>query len=76
MPKPRKESKFYVWLLAQKDRDDVIGDLAIDVIRDKTWPKTRGDYHFLKNYMLVYGACKEAMQSLKEAQIEYKALER
>lgn len=66
-----KDSQFYTWLVQQKRRPDPIGDLAEDIIRDKTFPKTRGTKQFLINYLKSKGASPDVIDVLKLAFKEY-----
>ncbi len=60
--KIRKVS-FYEWVLLQKDRNDIVGDLANDIKNDskaKDIPNKRGSWFlYLKNTSAIE-ACKEA----------------
>jgi len=66
-----KISRFYRWLVKQKDRDDPIGDLSNDVIGDSKFPKERETLHSIKNYLIFKRACDEALQALDEAFYEF-----
>jgi uncharacterized protein YozE (UPF0346 family) len=70
---PKKEySKFYRWLLKQKDRNDPIGDLANDALSDKSFPINSDSFVNIKKHLNFKGACYEAIQALTEAFKEYK----
>lgn len=62
---------FYTWLMRQKKRDDVVGDLALDTARTSDAPRKdstlKGWHSFLRNQ----NACTEAQQALTEAFKEY-----
>lgn len=59
---------FIFWLKKQTKRGDNIGDLAVDVIRDKTKVRT---YKGLKSRMEFKGACDGAMTALDDAYREW-----
>lgn len=69
-PKP---NSFYCWLIKQEDREDPIGDLAIDVKSDKNFPSEIGSLKILRNYLVKHDACEEAIQALEEAHQEHKS---
>ena len=56
---------FLKWLKLQKDRDDPVGDLAQDWIRDKC-PK-----NFSILYLRGKSACLEALEAFREAKAEW-----
>jgi hypothetical protein len=64
-----KKLSFYDWLCEQKKRDDIIGDLAYDAIRDKERPETSN----IKDWRihLSFG-CDGAKEALEEAFKEYR----
>ena len=66
-----KISRFYRWLEKQKDRNDPIGDLAIDALEDSKYPKDRNTLHSIKNYLIFNRASDEALQALDEAFYEF-----
>ena len=63
---------FYEWLLAQKDRDDPIGDLVKDLIADKQRPAGRNSYPALKRYLESRSACDGALRALDNAWKEFR----
>ncbi|MBF0379218.1 MAG: HNH endonuclease [Desulfamplus sp.] len=62
---------FYQWLLPQVDRPDRVGDLSRDIVDDGKFPRESIHYEVIKNYLLSQGACPAAIESLKEAWLEY-----
>lgn len=69
---PKKEySRFYRWLLKQKDRNDPIGDLANDMISDKSFPFDSNSHERIRKYLIFKGACDEAIQALTESFNEF-----
>jgi uncharacterized protein YozE (UPF0346 family) len=68
----KKAGRFYHWLKKQKERDDPIGDLANDALRDKSFPMETNSSKVIKNYLLFKEACDEAIQALAEAYEEFK----
>ena len=43
---------FKAWLMLQTKREDPVGDLARDVLEDRTWPRTQ-DTAKLRQYILL-----------------------
>lgn len=62
---------FYEWLIFQKERPDLIGDLAKDVYSDNHFPRELASFEEIKEYLEIQGACIGAIDSLKEAWLEY-----
>ena len=61
---------FYTWLLKQdRNRDDIISDLASDIKRDKSFPKNCTDIESLRNHLIVKGD--HIMEALDEAWTEF-----
>jgi uncharacterized protein YozE (UPF0346 family) len=69
---PAKKGHFYKWLIKQKKRDDPIGDLALDVKRDKSFPIATESLKELESYLFHKMAIDEAIQALNEAYKEFK----
>jgi uncharacterized protein YozE (UPF0346 family) len=61
---------FKGWLMMQKKRDDPVGNLARDVLQDRTWPITQ-DMVKLRQYMVKRGAVESALTALDRAYSEY-----
>lgn len=61
---------FKAWLGLQMKRDDPVGDLARDVLKDRTWPTTQ-DTVKLRQHMVKRGAVESALSSLDRAYTEY-----
>lgn len=65
---------FYSWLKKQKDRDDPIGDLASDVLRDSTLDtvKKSNSLASWRSHLNQKGAPSQAIEALEEAFTEWK----
>lgn len=63
------ESTFFTWLKKQKKRNDVVGDLSRDFIRDTGKYKSINDF---KEYLICYGACDGAMEAIRDAILEWR----
>jgi len=74
-PKPISppKSSFYRWLSKQIDRDDPIGDIAIDVLRDKSFPTNSQALPRLERHVLLKGGHEDALTALREAFSEFRA---
>lgn len=57
---------FTIWLQKQKNRQSPLGDLARDMIADKTWPLD-GTHQIYSDYLDSRRASREAISTLKEA---------
>ena len=66
-----KKKQFYMWLSKQPHRDDPIGDFAVDVQRDKTFPKTTNDLNRLDRHLTTRFSCSGAHEALSEAYAEF-----
>lgn len=67
-----KISRFYSWLSRQKERKDPIGDLAIEAMEDKKFPKDSDSYDKVESHLFWNHASEEAIQALTEAFNEFK----
>ena len=64
-----KKQTFRGWLLAQRRRQDPVGDLARDLKEDREFRgRTVGS---LRERMIDLGACDLAMVALERAAVEY-----
>ena len=61
---------FKIWLMAQKKREDPVGDFARNVLQDRTWPPTQ-DMVKLRQHMTKLGSKKDALAALDQAYSEY-----
>jgi hypothetical protein len=61
---------FKAWLMLQMRRDDPVGDLARDVLKDRTWLPTQ-DTVKLRQYMVKRGVVENALLALGRAYSEY-----
>ncbi len=61
---------FKAWLMLQMKRDDPVGDLARDILKDPTWPRTQ-DTVKLRQYMVKRGSVENALLALDRAYSEY-----
>lgn len=64
---------FHRWLLAQTNRDDLVGDLATDARRDKNFPSGASTRRELERYLSRHGS--DVIQALREAWREFSAME-
>jgi uncharacterized protein YozE (UPF0346 family) len=62
---------FHRWLLTQIDRDDPVGDLAVDARRDKSFPVEAVTRRELESYLSRHGA--HVIRALREAWREFSA---
>lgn len=49
-------SPFHRWLEGQRDRDDIVGDLAGDILRDKSFPVGLGTRHEVEAHLSRHGS--------------------
>ena len=61
---------FKIWLMVQKKRDDPVGNLARNMLQDKTWPPTQ-DMVKLRQHMVKLGSKDDALSALDQAYSEY-----
>jgi len=61
---------FKAWLMLQMKREDPVGDLARDVLKDRTWPRTQ-DTVKLRQHMVKRSAIESALLALDRAYSEY-----
>ncbi|RZA01242.1 MAG: hypothetical protein EOP47_11410 [Sphingobacteriaceae bacterium] len=66
------EPTFTEWLKKQKNRDSPLGDLAMDMLRDKTWP-TLSTLETYRDYLHSKNASWQTVQTLERAWKSYKA---
>lgn len=73
-PKPASPTKssFYRWLSKQTGRDDPIGDIASDVLRDKSFPINSQAPLRLERHILLKGGHEDALTALREAFSEFR----
>lgn len=64
-------SPFFNWLVRQTKRDDPIGDLAADAIRDKAFPRAEKSADTVRAYLLDKRASPEALLAYDEARVEF-----
>lgn len=62
---------FYSWLTKQRDRDDPVGNLARDVMSDKSFPKETDSFSIIKIHLVIKNASDEVIQTLREAFDEF-----
>jgi uncharacterized protein YozE (UPF0346 family) len=65
-------SPFFTWLLRQAGRDDPVGDLANDSMRDTSFPVSVTSEEPLRNHLRRESACDEALVALDEAFEEFR----
>lgn len=68
-PVGRGNDPFVDWLLEQADRSDGVGDLARDLVADRTAAVCTAEE--LRTHMIVCGACFEALEALDDAIAEH-----
>ena len=61
------EGAFYSWLMTQKARRDIIGDLAQDAAIDKAFPRQVSSLESIRAYLAIRSACVEALVAADEA---------
>ncbi|OHD68935.1 MAG: hypothetical protein A2177_05180 [Spirochaetes bacterium RBG_13_68_11] len=61
---------FKAWLMLQMKRDDQVGDLTRDVLKDRTWPPTQ-DMVKLRQHMVKRGAIENVLSALDRVYSEY-----
>jgi hypothetical protein len=61
---------FKTWLMMQKHREDSVGDLARDALKDRAWPPTQ-DMVKLRAHLLKQGVVEKIRLALEEAYAEY-----
>lgn len=61
------------YLKKQIDRDDIVGDLAQDALRDLTFPKGSHPRGFYEKHLQRQNACEGAIEALHEAYDEMEA---
>lgn len=67
-------SPFHRWLEQQRDRDDPVGDLAYDVMRDKSFPSEVRTLKAAKQYLGSGWGRRDAVKALSAAWQEFNAL--
>jgi len=61
-------TNFYTWLRKQQKRDDPIGDLARDAMRDTKFPRELCE---VRVYLRSAGACEGALTAFNNARKEF-----
>ena len=69
-------NSFTRWLRAQQRRDDAIGDLARDAVKDEHWPKGASTLRTFRCHLEQLGACDRAVATLSRARAEYESSRR
>lgn len=74
-PKPISptRSPFYRWLIKQSGRDDPIGDLSSDVVRDKSFPANTQVLSTLERHVAIKSGHGDALTAIREAFAEFRA---
>jgi hypothetical protein len=68
---------FYVWLMQQTERDDVIGDFALDAQGDRHFPCGLDDYYQIMNEISRHHqVCREARVAFARAYREWLRVQR
>ncbi len=61
---------FKAWLMLQAKREDMVGDLARNVLKDRTWPPTQNLVK-LRQHLAKHGAVENVVTALDRAYAEY-----
>jgi uncharacterized protein YozE (UPF0346 family) len=72
----RVGATFYAWVRSQRGRDDAVGDLARDVMRDRNFPREANDYDALYFHLYEMGACPAALRAFDRAWEEFQRARR
>ena len=67
----RHSTGFSRWLYRQQHRDDPVGDLSKDSLRDSTFPQTATDPEEFRIHLTSKSAERYALKALDEAWAEY-----
>ena len=65
------KSKFYKWLEKQIKRDEIVGDLSNDILRDKEFPVNSLNLEEIRYRIRFKNGCAEAFVALDEAWDEF-----
>lgn len=65
--------KFYDWIIQFKGEDSIYGDIATDVLRDKTFPKDVTSIKDLEVHLINKRADEDVIKEVKSAWKEFKA---
>jgi hypothetical protein len=65
---------FQQWLHGQRHRDDAVGDLARDAHADRDTPTGQTTSRTWLRYLRRRGACDGALEALRQAWAEYRAM--
>lgn len=63
---------FYRWLQGQTDRDDVVGDIARDVMRDESAPKLYNTFDRWFRYVSAKSHSEDVLEALGDAWKEFR----
>lgn len=69
-------SPFHRWLEGQKGRDDIVGDVAGDILSDRSFPRGSRELKVLKDHLEQRGAVPEAVEALDVAWAEFAGRDR
>lgn len=64
-------SPFHRWLEGQRKRDDIVGDVAGDVLSDRSFPRGSLELEVLKDHLERKGAVPGALEALEAAWAEF-----
>ena len=73
MDKEASRSPFHRWLETQAKRDDPTGDLATDVLRDKTFPVDAATYLQVRRYFNRRRVGQHVIDAIRDAWREFAA---
>ena len=66
------DGSFYNWITKQNNRDDGIGNLSCEIIKDKLFPKQSNSLDDMTNYLLMANAFPMQVKLLSRAYKEFK----
>jgi uncharacterized protein YozE (UPF0346 family) len=71
--KPKVTSAFFRWLMRQIERNDPIGDLAKDLVRDSAYPEDCNDLAELRSYLAHRTLTADVLVAFDEACDQFKS---
>lgn len=64
-------SEFYRWIVTQADRNDIVGDIAIDIKRDKDFPVAESTLEGVIGYLSLRTSEAAIHDAMREAFREF-----
>lgn len=74
--RPAEKLTFWRWLGRQTKRDDRVGDLARDALRDPCWPRRARSIRTMHLYLESQGAIPGVFRALGQAFDEWQTIRR